>query len=72
MDIHVLKSRINCTLRQFAHDTNLGGEVNTPKGRDAIQTDLYRLEKWAPMNLMRLNKAKGKVLHFGRGNARYI
>ena len=63
-----MDSGTECTLSKFANNTKLCGVVDTLEGRDAIQRDLDRLERWPCMNGMKFNKAKCKVLNVGQGN----
>ena len=66
---HSQRAAINGSVSGWRPVTS--GAVSTLEGREAIQRDLDRLEKWAHVNLMRFSKAKCRALHLGWGNPRY-
>ncbi|KAJ7416840.1 rna-directed dna polymerase from mobile element jockey-like [Willisornis vidua] len=47
------------------------GVVNTLEGRDAIQRELDRLERWVCANLIKFNKAKCEVLNLSQVNPKH-
>ncbi|TRZ21563.1 hypothetical protein HGM15179_005543 [Zosterops borbonicus] len=53
-----MDNRIECRASNIAHTTKLCGATGALEGKDAIQRDLDRLEKWNPMKLY---KARSKV-----------
>ena len=52
---------IKHTLSKITDDTELNDAVDMLEGRDAIQKELERLDRWAHANLMKFNKAKCKA-----------
>uniref|UniRef100_A0A7M4E8L1 Reverse transcriptase domain-containing protein n=1 Tax=Crocodylus porosus TaxID=8502 RepID=A0A7M4E8L1_CROPO len=66
-----LDAGVKRTLSKFVDDTKLWGEVHAPEGRERLQANLDRLEKWAVYNRMQYNKDKCRVLHLGQKNIQH-
>ncbi|KAK4810682.1 hypothetical protein QYF61_007482 [Mycteria americana] len=64
-----LDAGVECTISKFADDNKVGGAFDSLEGQEALQRDLDRLEHWAIINGMKLNKSKCRILHLGWSNA---
>jgi len=63
---------IECILSKFANDSKLSGAAGAAEGRNAIQSDIGKHEKWAHINPVRFNEVKCMVLHLGQNNSIYV
>ena len=55
---------IECILRNFSDDTKLGGNVNLPGGRKALQRSLDKVDHRAEVSGMKFSKTKCQVFLF--------
>lgn len=55
-------------LSMFADDTKLGGAVDSPEDKEALQRNPDRPKGWDITDCMKLNKSKRWILHLGRDN----
>ena len=66
--INGLDEEVQGTLIKSADDTKLGGIANTLEDRNKLQSDLYRLERWAESSRMKINRDKCQVPQLGKRN----
>jgi len=55
--------KIECILSKSADDTKLNSAVDTAEGKDVIQSDLDKLERWIFVNLMRFRRPSAGFAH---------
>ena len=69
---NIITNDIYSGISMSVDDTSLSGAADKMEGKETIQRDLDKLEKWAHVNLTKFSKSKGKVLYLGWGNTRYV
>ena len=69
--VNDMPENITSTAYMFADDTKVYRNIKTHIDREALQSDLSRLEDWSRKWQLRFNADKCKVLHIGRDNEHY-
>jgi len=69
---NIINNNIYSGISMSVDDTNLSGAADKIEGKDTIQRDLDKLEKWAHVNLTKFSKSKGKELYLGWVNTRCV
>ncbi|KAJ7416105.1 rna-directed dna polymerase from mobile element jockey-like [Willisornis vidua] len=63
--INDLDTGLEGTLSKSADNTKLGGAVDSPEGREALQRELGKSEDWTITSHTKSNKGKCQILHLG-------
>lgn len=58
---NIINNNIYSGISMSVDDTNLSGAADKIEGKDTIQRDLDKLEKWAHVNLTKFSKSKGNL-----------
>ena len=66
--VNDLPDELQCSVKLFADDTKIFGDVTTKELRDRFQEDLAHLASWSETWLLPFNVSKCSILHLGRNN----
>ena len=60
--------QMSSTIKLFADDTKLYGEIKTPEDSQELQKDLYNVMQWSEKWQLAFSTSKCKVMHIGTTN----